>query len=32
MPADAEKVIEVDPRHGRSEVLASVQFLIDRGF
>lgn len=32
MPADAERVIEVDPRHGRSEVLASVQFLIDRGF
>jgi sugar phosphate isomerase/epimerase len=28
----AEKVVEINPRHGRSEILASVQFLIDRGF
>lgn len=32
IPATVEKVIEINPRHGRSEVLASVQFLIDRGF
>jgi len=31
MPGEVEKVVEVDPRHGRSEVLASVKFLIDRG-
>lgn len=31
-PSDAEKVIEVHSRHGRSEILAAVQFLIDRGF
>ncbi len=32
MPAEVEKVVEINPRHGRSEILASVQFLIDRGF
>jgi hypothetical protein len=29
---EAEKVVEVNSSHGRSEILASVQFLIDRGF
>jgi len=29
---DAEKVLEIGPRHGRAEILASVQFLLDRGF
>lgn len=32
MPATIEKVVEINPRHGRSEILASVQLLIDRGF
>ena len=31
-PGEAAKVVEVNPRHGRAEVLASVQFLVDRGF
>lgn len=29
---DSEKVLEIGPRHGRAEILASVQFLLDRGF
>lgn len=29
---DAEKVVEISSRHGRSEILASVQLLMDRGF
>jgi len=32
VPKTAEKVVEINPRHGRSEILAAVQFLIDRGF
>ena len=32
VPADAERVIEIGPSHGRAEILASVQFLADRGF
>lgn len=32
VPKSAEKVVEIDSRHGRSEILASVQFLMDRGF
>lgn len=32
LPGTAEKVLEVHPRHGRAEVLASVQFLMDQGF
>lgn len=32
VPRDAAHVVEVNPRHGRAEVLASVQFLIDHGF
>ena len=31
-PAEIERVVEINPRHGRSEILASVQFLMDRGF
>jgi sugar phosphate isomerase/epimerase len=27
----AERVIEVNPRHGRAEILAAVQFLVDLG-
>jgi sugar phosphate isomerase/epimerase len=32
LPAEAERVLEIDPRHGRAELLASVQFLVDHGF
>jgi sugar phosphate isomerase/epimerase len=32
VPSAAEKVIDIGPRHGRSEILAAVQFLSDRGF
>lgn len=32
IPGEAEKVVEANSRHGRSEILASVQFLMDRGF
>jgi len=32
LPKDAEKVLEIGPRHGRAEILASVQFLLDHGF
>jgi len=32
VPSTAEKVVEINPRHGRSEILAAVQFLLDRGF
>ncbi len=32
LPKDASKVIDVDPTHGRPEVLASVQFLMGLGF
>jgi sugar phosphate isomerase/epimerase len=32
IPESAEKVVEIHSRHGRSEILAAVQFLIDRGF
>ncbi|MFT7487224.1 MAG: sugar phosphate isomerase/epimerase [Candidatus Paceibacteria bacterium] len=31
-PSGIELVVEINPRHGRSEILASVQFLMDRGF
>ena len=31
-PEGAERVIEIGPRHGRAEILASVQFLSDNGF
>ncbi len=32
VPRDAERVLELDPRHGRAEILASIQFLVDHGF
>ena len=32
VPREAAHVVEVNPRHGRAEVLAAVQFLLDRGF
>jgi len=32
VPAHAEKVVEIGPSHGRAEILASVQFLLDNGF
>ena len=32
VPGEAEKVLEISPRHGRAEILASVQFLVDHGF
>ena len=32
VPKGAERVLEVGPRHGRAEILASVQFLLDHGF
>jgi hypothetical protein len=31
LPKDAARVLEVDSRHGRPEVLAAVQFLIGAG-
>lgn len=32
VPKDAERVLEISPRHGRAEILTSVQFLVDHGF
>lgn len=32
VPRDAARVVEVGPRHGRTEVLSCVQFLVDKGF
>ena len=32
VPRGIERVLELNPRHGRAEVLASVQFLVDMGF
>jgi hypothetical protein len=31
-PSTALKVLEVDPTHGRTEILGAVQFLTDKGF
>ncbi|MFT4649173.1 MAG: sugar phosphate isomerase/epimerase [Glaciecola sp.] len=31
-PGEAEKVVDIGAHHGRSEVLAAVRFLLDRGF
>ena len=31
LPREAERVLEVNPRHGRGEILAAVQFLVDLG-
>lgn len=32
VPREAERVLELHPRHGRAEILASIQFLVDNGF
>lgn len=32
LPRDAERVLDINPRHGRAEILAAVQFLADHGF
>ena len=32
LPKDAERVLEIGPRHGRAEILASVQYLLEHGF
>lgn len=32
VPSSAERVLEIGPRHGRAEILASVQCLADHGF
>jgi len=31
LPRGAERVLEVNPRHGRAEILGAVQFLVDLG-
>ncbi len=32
VPKDAEKVLEIEPSHGRAEILTSVRFLVESGF
>jgi len=32
MPSNAERVLEINPRHGRGEILAAVQYLVDARF
>ncbi len=32
VPREAERVLEIGERHGRAEILSSVQFLVDHGF
>ncbi|MEX1025668.1 MAG: TIM barrel protein [Planctomycetota bacterium] len=32
VPKQAERVVEIGARHGRAEILASVQYLVDHGF
>jgi sugar phosphate isomerase/epimerase len=32
VPRESERVLEINPRHGRAEILAAVQFLVDQGF
>lgn len=32
LPKTAERVVEIGERHGRAEILASVQYLVDNGF
>ena len=32
VPKDAARVVEVNPRHGRAEILQSIQFLTNQGF
>jgi hypothetical protein len=32
LPSSAERVLEINPRHGRAEILAAVQYLVDARF
>jgi hypothetical protein len=32
LPKIAQRVLEIGPRHGRAEILASVQYLLEHGF
>ena len=32
LPKESSRVVDVDPTHGRAEVLASVQFLLGLGY
>ncbi len=32
LPGNAARVLEINPRHGRAEILAAVQYLVDKGF
>jgi len=32
LPKDADRVLELHPRHGRAEILSSVRYLLDNGF
>jgi sugar phosphate isomerase/epimerase len=32
VPREAARVLEINPRHGRTEILGSVQYLVDMGF
>lgn len=32
LPKNAERVLEINPRHGRAEILAAIQFLAGLGF
>ena len=32
IPKTAERVLELNERHGRAEILSSIQFLVDKGF
>ncbi len=32
LPSNAERVLEINPRHGRAEILAAVQYLVDARF
>jgi len=32
VPREAERVLEINSRHGRAEILGAVQFLVDQGF
>lgn len=32
LSSEAERVLELNPRHGRTEILGAVQYLADRGF
>jgi sugar phosphate isomerase/epimerase len=32
LPADSARVVEIHPRHGRTQILDSVRFLVEQGF